>query len=85
MDFAQYLNSLDERVKWETQQLQGGLVNVTMRATPLSHEAVSSSTPPKVNLNGYKSMVMKHAPPYIASIGEEAPFSQFRQGCLQPL
>ena len=54
--------------------LTGGLVNVTARA-----RRTSNSSNVATCVSGESSFILKYAPPFIASIGEAAPFSQFRQ------
>lgn len=80
MDFVAFLHDLDHRKQWKIHQLHGGLVNFTVRATE-SYTMFSDDqdTAPRLDLSGYHSLILKHAPPYIASVGSEAPFSQMRQ------
>jgi len=57
--------------KWEIEKLSGGLVNVVVRATPRSGGDKL--------VRNLKSVVIKYAPPFVAAIGEDAPFGTFRQ------
>lgn len=87
-NFSSYLSGLDPSSTYHVDRLTGGVVNVTVRATksslPLSSETRSS--PSNVDLNGgqgrfpgHKTLILKHAPPFIAGVGESAPISQTRQ------
>lgn len=71
-DFAAYLSSIDSISSYEIEPLTGGLVNSTVRASKTSVVDVGV-------FPGRSSLVLKHAPPYIAAVGPEAPFSQDRQ------
>jgi len=55
--------------KWEITKLSGGLINVTVRVIP--RDELGRSDP--------RSVVIKHAPPFVAAMGECAPFGTFRQ------
>jgi hypothetical protein len=73
--FKAFLANIDPVQKYEVQALTGGLVNVTVRATkPLGFGESASSLFPTHN-----SLILKYAPPFVATIGESAPFSQDRQ------
>ena len=76
-DFCAFLRKLDPSVEYEFQSLSGGLINLTQRATKTSHSDAGK-------FPAQASLVLKYAPPFIAAIGEEAPFSQKRQ-VLKPL
>ena len=54
--------------KWEVTRLSGGLVNVTVRAHTRRGDCKSR-----------RSAIIKYAPPFVAVIGEDAPFGTFRQ------
>ncbi|PVI03062.1 hypothetical protein DM02DRAFT_652862 [Periconia macrospinosa] len=71
-DFCAFLCKLDPFVEYEFQSLSGGLINITVRATKTSHSDAGK-------FSGQGSLILKYAPPFIAAIGEEAPFSQTRQ------
>lgn len=70
-DFKQYLASLypDETPSWDIEVLAGGLVNLTVRA----QRTVD------LTKNGSAGLILKYAPPYVAALGADAPFSQERQ------
>ncbi|KAG9124170.1 hypothetical protein FRC07_012595 [Ceratobasidium sp. 392] len=76
-DFVSILTSLDPHHNYTQTPLSGGIVNITSRIT----------ISPNVNFEehecpfgqGVDSVVAKYAPPYVATIGESAPFSQSRQ------
>ncbi|KAK1765995.1 kinase-like domain-containing protein [Phialemonium atrogriseum] len=75
-DFTSYLSSLYPGEEYEIQVLLGGLVNHTVRA----RRTDTADTPAKSgSADGPKTAILKYAPPYVASIGEDAPFSQDRQ------
>ena len=57
--------------KWEAVKLSGGLINVTLR--------VSSRCGDGEPERDQRSVVMKYAPPFVAAMGEAAPFGTFRQ------
>jgi hypothetical protein len=86
-DFVSYLHRLDPSQSWSVQSLPGGLVNFTVRAIK-SRPASGSRTENKSNGSGpwrfaeHDSLILKYAPPYIAALGEGAPFDRLRQvGC----
>ncbi|PMD30381.1 hypothetical protein L207DRAFT_641646 [Hyaloscypha variabilis F] len=70
-DFEPFLSKIDPFQKYEFQTLTGGLVNLTVRATKVSP---SGGIFPKQN-----TLILKYAPPFVAVLGESAPFSQDRQ------
>ena len=72
-NFEFYLSKVDPSQKYKCQSLTGGLVNLTIRATKLS-PFVDDTTFPK-----HDTLILKYAPPFVAAIGETAPFSQDRQ------
>jgi hypothetical protein len=76
-DFKEYLRSICPEDEFEVSVLTGGLVNFTVRAHRTS--AVGNTGP--LTLRDHTSFILKHAPSYIATIGESAPFSQYRQVC----
>lgn len=73
-DFASYLLRLDPSQSYTVTQLTGGVVNVTVRAikSPETHANVG-------RFPDHRTIILKYAPPYIAGVGETAPFSQIRQ------
>jgi len=73
-DFSAYLSKIDPTQTYAIKQLTGGVVNLTVRATKKTSTASSQGLFP---LNA--SLILKQAPPYVASVGEGAPMSQFRQ------
>jgi hypothetical protein len=75
--FESFLSKIDPSQKYEFQFLTGGLVNLTVRATKVSP---SGGIFPE-----RKTLILKYAPPFIAALGESAPFSQDRQACLSVL
>jgi hypothetical protein len=56
--------------KWEVTKLSGGLINITLRVIPRRRDDKPESP---------RSVVIKYAPPFMAAIGESAPFGTFRQ------
>jgi hypothetical protein len=85
IDFNLALQKIDPETNWDIHPLTGGLVNFTIRATlkqRQGHDSKQSSISAKskaFDLSPYESLIVKYAAPYIASIGNSAPFSQFRQ------
>ena len=71
-DFSSFLHKLDPSTEYEFQSLSGGLVNLTQRATKTSPLGAGK-------FPAQASLILKYAPPFIAALGEEAPFSQKRQ------
>ena len=63
--------STSEEGKWEVIKLNGGLINVTVRVIPPCGDDEVGRSP--------RSVVIKYAPPFVAAIGEGAPFGTFRQ------
>ncbi len=72
-DFTPHLTALYSSTPYTTTALSGGLFNFTVRAhrTSPPPNSPSPQTP--------TTLILKHAPPYIATIGARAPFSQSRQ------
>ncbi|KAK1222877.1 hypothetical protein PQX77_014299 [Marasmius sp. AFHP31] len=70
--FISFLQDIDPLSTYTIVQLSGGLVNFTVRAT-------KTSNPDTGFFMGHKTLVIKHALPFVASIGEGAPLSPFRQ------
>ena len=62
-------SSTPEGGKWEVAKLSGRSINVTVRVTPHRGE----------NESERKSVVVRYAPPFVAAVGEDAPFGTFRQ------
>ena len=54
--------------KWEIAKLSGGFMNVTVRVLP-----------PHGDDKNPRSVVIKYAPPFMAAMGQDAPFGTFRQ------
>ncbi|GBF66548.1 hypothetical protein TMEN_9268 [Trichophyton mentagrophytes] len=79
-DFDSYFKQLDPPNSWTIKRLTGGLVNLTVRATKDKYtgeenEAAGQPSP----FEGCQSLILKYAPPFVASVGEAAPFDQIRQ------
>ena len=64
-------DSVFRRRKLEVTELSGGLINFTVRVTPRHRDDELEGNP--------RSVVAKYAPPFVAAIGEDAPFGTFRQ------
>ena len=76
-DFAVYLQRVYPHHRYHVQPLAGGLVNYTVRAR---REAANEGLEPSEDHDEAPSvMVLKQAPPFVAALGAEAPFSQQRQ------
>lgn len=71
-DFASQLSLLYPGQEYEITVMTGGLVNHTIRATRIGNSKSGTG-------DGPDSAILKYAPPYVASIGEAAPFPQDRQ------
>ncbi|CAE6449101.1 unnamed protein product [Rhizoctonia solani] len=73
-DFIPALTALDPYHQYFTSPLSGGMVNFTVRVhisdTIEEHECPFGDA---------RSVVAKYAPAFVASLGESAPFSQYRQ------
>lgn len=74
-DFETYLASICPGEQFSISVLEGGLVNVTVRALRVSSALETSLS----ELADKESFIMKYAPAYIAALGKSAPFSQYRQ------
>lgn len=72
-DYSKYLSTLYAGTSWSVTRLSGGLVNTTLRATQ-----TSPSQP-----NAPKSVILKHAKPYVEAAGPDWAFSTKRQ--VRPL
>lgn len=75
-DFKTYLSEIDPTQTYTINSLTGGLVNLTVRAVKQPSIQISEGLFPSK-----QSIIIKHAPPFIAALGEEYQFSQFRQVC----
>jgi len=88
-DFHNYLREIDPAYIYQIDRLTGGVVNVTVRASktalaPTLGAVEQPSGTASLDLSrgrfpGHGTLILKYAPPYIASIGEGAPMSQTRQ------
>ena len=72
-DAIAYLQQLDPEVAYSCEPLTGGVVNITIRASKHGSDIDNGKFP------GRQSLVLKHAPPYIAGSAEQAPMTQYRQ------
>ena len=75
--FSNYLSTLYHGDAFDIQVLSGGLVNHTVRAT--RKETPSRTATDSDSSNLPSTVIVKYAPPFVARIGPEAPFSQDRQ------
>jgi hypothetical protein len=71
-DFRAFLSKIDASQTYECQSLTGGLVNLTVRARKTSSSGGGI-------FPTHDTLILKYAPPFVATVGEEAPFSQDRQ------
>jgi hypothetical protein len=87
-NFEGYLSTLYPSATYHVAPLSGGLVNFTVRArrvhlhqdeasVPRNESATSPAKEDRPALP--PTLILKHAPPYIATLGAGAPFSQERQ------
>ncbi|KAF8760827.1 hypothetical protein RHS01_00510 [Rhizoctonia solani] len=78
-NFTSVFTAFDPYHEYFITPLSGGLVNFTVRVNisdpTEEHECLFGSA---------RSVVAKYAPAYVASIGESAPFSQYRQASILP-
>lgn len=72
--YEPYLQSVYPDTTWTFEKLTGGIVNSTLRATRTS--STTTSAP--------KSLIIKHARPYVAAIGPDFAFSTERQVRIPP-
>ena len=68
-----YLSMLDPGVNYDVSRLTGGFINFTFRATR------AYGSPQTGRFPSHDSLIIKHAAPYMAGIGEKAPAPQKRQ------
>ncbi|KAH8833339.1 kinase-like domain-containing protein [Flagelloscypha sp. PMI_526] len=73
-DFVAFLQSIEPTETFLIDQLAGGLVNVTVRATRQTASPPSSSP-----FASYPTFILKQAPPFVAAVGPSAPFTAYRQ------
>ncbi|KDN37786.1 hypothetical protein RSAG8_09941, partial [Rhizoctonia solani AG-8 WAC10335] len=73
-DFTPALTTLDPYHQYLTSPLSGGMVNLTVRVN-ISDTTEEHTCP----FGGARSVVAKYAPGFVASVGESAPLSQYRQ------
>lgn len=79
-DFDYYFKRLDPLNSWTISRLTGGLVNLTVRATKNKNGNDENEAAGQFGqFKGYQSLILKYAPPFVASVGETAPFDQIRQ------
>jgi hypothetical protein len=75
-----FLARHDPGARYSFEKCTGGMVNVTLRAI---READTNCDDPgrlPFGLQGeLKSVIIKHAPPYVAGVGPKLPFSTDRQ------
>lgn len=71
-DFNAFLAKLDPFSAYEINKLTGGLINLTVRA-------VKTNSIDHGAFPGKASLILKFAPPFVAAVGPDAPFSQKRQ------
>ncbi|KAK2810849.1 hypothetical protein FQN50_002672 [Emmonsiellopsis sp. PD_5] len=85
-NFDAYFRQDDPSETWSIQPLTGGIVNFTVRAVR-SRIGPSAASPHDTGpalrgsgrFSGHETLVLKYAPPYVALIGEQAPFDRVRQ------
>ncbi|KAK2879540.1 hypothetical protein FQN49_000780 [Arthroderma sp. PD_2] len=79
-NFDSYFKQLDPHNTWLVNRLTGGLVNFTVRATRVENEPKNNTSVDEPGRFGkHQSLILKYAPPFVASVGEAAPFDQIRQ------
>ncbi|EIN05893.1 hypothetical protein PUNSTDRAFT_19469, partial [Punctularia strigosozonata HHB-11173 SS5] len=75
-DFSAWLERKDPGHRWQIEPVEGGLVNVVVRAT---HTSQGSSSGAKSAFAPRETLILKYAPPFVAALGPAVPFSEFRQ------
>lgn len=79
-DFDSYFKKLDPLNSWTIKRLTGGLVNLTVRAMKDKYAGGENEAAGQPSsFEGHQSLILKYAPPFVASVGEAAPFDQIRQ------
>lgn len=89
-DFKSYLEQLDPSYTYQVEQLTGGVINVTVRASKVALTATGATaveSPSACNsldvhagrFPGYKSLILKHATSQVADMGGAAHIPQTRQ------
>jgi hypothetical protein len=79
-DFSVYLAEIDPSQSYEITHLAGGFVNFTVRATKVQGRGSTSvNAADSGPFKGHESLILKYAPPFMARVGKDAPFSQYRQ------
>ncbi|ESK93973.1 protein kinase subdomain-containing protein pkl [Moniliophthora roreri MCA 2997] len=73
-NFIAFLHDIDPTISYSIIPLSGGLINSTVRAVKKPGSPQGSGSFPNE-----QSIILKHVPPFVASIGEKAPFSVYRQ------
>lgn len=76
-DFSKFLSKLDPAQTYITHELTGGVVNFTVRA--VKPQTRNLDDVHKGCFPEQETLILKHAPPYIAAVGKVAPMSQYRQ------
>ncbi|KAF3484094.1 uncharacterized protein GIQ15_03418 [Arthroderma uncinatum] len=79
LDFDSYFRKLDPQNTWIVKRLTGGLVNVTVRAVRDDANKQNTAADKPGPFGKHQSLILKYAPPFVASVGEGAPFDQIRQ------
>lgn len=78
-DAVAYLAELDPQQQYITNQLSGGLVNLTYRACKVGSQTKHASKFPASRFLTYDTIILKHALPYVAAVGEHATLNLRRQ------
>ena len=71
---AKYLHHNDPDIEYTILPVTGGVVNVTLRAVKANDTDVHRG-----RFSNRRSLILKHAPPYIARLGPDVPMTQDRQ------
>lgn len=66
-DFKGLLKELHPDAEWQIEELSGGLVNNTVRARMIA------------GTSEFETLILKHAPPYVAKVGPGLPLHVDRQ------
>ena len=87
-DFRAFLDEFDPTHAYSVTPCSGGLINFTVRAvrdkptaacTSVVNDNDNDKTVLGCSMTLPGSLVLKHSPPFVATLGESMPFSQERQ------
>ena len=68
-DFETYLQDIDPSSSYKITTLDGGIINVTARATRVASRSLEGANS---HFSAYNSVILKHAPPFVAKVASSA-------------